>query len=143
MNSIIVFSSILIATLAIQTSKCSPVQVVDSFFPLSSQPSSRGISQRSHSSRSNSISKNNNKKIDNIDFVARTNQLNPTTYMNIGGAQQPTTLQDGSIKPGNDMAYYYNNNRNQYHRYRSPSSTHRSSQLPRSNSLNFPKIAKL
>lgn len=142
MNSIIFFSSILIAALAIQTSKCS-VQVVDSFFPLSSQSSYRATSQRSHSSRSNSNSKNNDKKIEKFGVVERANPMDPTTYMNVGGVQQPTTMQDGSIKPGNDVAYYYTNNRNQRQRYPSQSNTYRSSQLPRSNSLNFPKTAKL
>lgn len=141
MNSIISFISILIATLAIQTSECSSVHAVDSFFPLTSQTSnSRGTSQRSHSSRSTSDSKNRDKKIETIDFVEQAN-LNPTTYVNVGGNQQPSTLQDVSIKSGNGAFYYTDKNRNQRPGYRSQSNTYRSSSSPRSNSQHFSKTA--
>lgn len=137
MNSIIVFSSFLIATLAIQSSKCSPVHAVDSFYLTGQSSNSRGTSQRSHSSRSNNNSKKS-AKIETIGLVEQANPLNPTTYV----GQQSTTFQDGSIKSGNDMAYYYNNNHNQRQRYPSQSNTYTSSHRPRSNSLNFPKTAK-
>lgn len=154
MNSFIVFSSFLIATFAIQCSECSAVQVIDSFFPLNSQSTnSRGTSQRSRSTRSNSGLKNSNKKtgtvgkMETIGFVEQqANQLNPSSYMNVGEVQQPTTLQDGLIKQGNDaLAYYsinYNDGNNQRQRYPSRYRS-RSSQLQRSNSLNFPETAKL
>lgn len=120
------------------------MHAVDSFFPLTSQSSnSRGTTQRSHSSRSNSDSKNRDKKIQTIDFVEQANQMNPSTYMNVGGVQQPSNLQDVSIKSGNGAFYYTGNNRNQRQGYRSQSNTYRSSHLPRSNSKHFSKTAKL
>lgn len=154
MNSFIVFSSILIATFAIQCSDGSAVQVMDSFFPLSSQSiNSRGTSHRSRSTRSNSGLRNSDKKIrkmETINFVEQqANQLNSSSYhMNVGDVQQQTNPQDGSIKQGNDVLSYYsiNNNDGNSQRKRRPSRYRyrsRSSQLPRSNSLNFPETAKL
>lgn len=140
MNSIIVFSSFLIATLAIQSSKCNAVFGIDSFHLNGQSSNSRSTPQRSHSSRSNNNSKNRDKKLETIGFVEPANQLNPPTYV----GQQPIAHQDGSINPGNDMAYYYNNDRNQRQGYPSQSNTYsRSSHRQRSNSLYFCKTAKL
>lgn len=143
MKTITVFSSILIATLAIQTLECTTAHGVDSFFPLRQSSNSRGLSRGSHSSRpSIDTKKGINKKMETMGFIEPANQqtLNSNNYVNVGGVQHPTNLQEGTIKSGNGMAYSNSNNHhNHRQQYPSQSNTYdRSSQLPISNSFNFP-----